>query len=123
MISVNSRAFKDKVKLWILDNANSTDYDFPSNVDSFHDVAISLMAIFIYEKGNTSLPFFEDWCRGLPACLNTWDFLHDMRGKALLSEWKETDDLNMDEMQAESAIIHEIYKVIRAEREKEMDKQ
>ena len=122
MLSSNSRAFKDKVKLWILDNANFTDYDFPSNVGSFHDVAISLMAIFIYEKEDTSLSSFEDWCRGLPDCLYTWDFLHDMRGKALWNEWKEVDDLNMDDMQAESAIIHEIYKVIYAECEKEMNK-
>ena len=123
MISVNSRAFKGKVKLWILSNANFTDYDLSPNMDSFHDVSVALAETFICEKNGTSSPLFEDWCRGLPACLNTWDFLYDMRGKALLGEWKEVDDLDMDEMQAESAIIHEIYKVIRAEYEKEMGKQ
>ena len=122
MLSTNSRAFKDKVKLWILANADFTDDDLSPNMDSFHDVAISLMTIFIREKNGTSFPSFEDWCRGLPDCLFTWSFLFGMRGKALLEEWKEVDDLDMDEMQAESAIIHEIYKVIHAEYEKEMNK-
>ena len=130
MLSTNSRIFKDKVKYWILSNSNFTDYDLSPNMDSFHDVSIALMEIFNREKGvytsyiTNEFNLFEDWCRGLPTCLHTWNFLFGVRAKYLFADWKEVDvdDLNMDEMDAETRVIHEIYLVIHREYEKEVNK-
>ena len=130
MISANSRVSKEKVKYWILSNSDFTDYDLSLNMESFHEVAVALMEIFNHEKGvytsyiTSEFTLFKDWCRGLPTCLHTWNFLFGVRAKYLFADWKEVevDDLNMDEMQAERRIIYEIYKAIHTEYEKEVNK-
>lgn len=134
MISINSRAFQDKVKLWILTHADFTNYDLHPDMDSFHEVACAVYTIFKREKrvtprsGEEDRRNFVDWCMGLPSCLNTWNFLNTSSGVSLLADWmeKSAEERNAHEVSetfAELVIVNAIYKVIRAEYEKEMGKQ
>ena len=133
MIPITSRAFQDKVKLWILTHVDFTDYDLRPDMDSFHEAACAVYAIFKHEKhvtprsGEVDRQNFVDWCMGLPSCLNTWDFLNTSSGVSLVADWmeksaEERDAHEVSETFAELVIVNAIYKVIRAEYEKEMKK-
>lgn len=133
MISVNSRAFQDKAKLWILTHADFTDYDLHPNMDSFHEMACAVCTIFKRETTLAPCSHVEDWCNfiawceGLPTCLHTWDFLNTNAGELLWQDWTEatSEEYSMNgtnETFAEQLIICEIYKAISIEYEKEMKK-
>lgn len=81
MLKTNSKKAIEKLRAYIVDNFNFTDYGPKSQKPkSFHEIANFIYNVFInekykgaenYYKNYRMQDIFEDWCKGLPSILDT----------------------------------------------------
>ena len=110
MLKTNSKKFKDKVRLYIIDGYNDWLLDNPDYFDvkcrTFDEVANAIFYVFLSEKMNFNVKsykdfdyfvnkrygslfnMFNDWCQGLPSILDC-DYYYNVCAVDLLGDWLE----------------------------------
>lgn len=121
MLKTNSKKAKENVRKYILDNIT---YDYWNEEErpeegNFKEIAKAIKKSFFEEKirydkrKNLSIwDYFEEWCSGLPSCLDTCYYYNRSAIKDLGDILEETEEerSNFTETAAEKCLTRLIFK-------------
>ena len=123
MLKTNSKQVKEKIKEWIINNFEWSNYEgYYKKPETYEEIKGTIARICWDEKGwqvskfhQSLLGMFKDWCEGLPSLLNTASYYcHgstvDLVGDIL--EQTQEERAKYDEAEAESLMTYLIYKEI-----------
>lgn len=113
MLKTNSKAVREKIRAWIMNNTTFEGYDELQNVDTnnFSEVARALLDTCEKEKFYCVYPnqteMLIDWFQGLPSVIDTAHYIYHCNAVNLLGGWleeTETEKARFSESQAENMI-------------------
>lgn len=123
MLRSNSKAVSEKIRCWIMENADFSGYDEWESLDTsnYNAVCKALLETCEKEKFYSSYPskaaMLEDWFCGLPSVLDTAHYIYRANAVDMLGEWleeTESEKARFSESDAEKMIsrllIREILK-------------
>lgn len=119
MLKSNSKPVIEKVKRYIMQSVDTTNYDIKIDTNNFNQVCNFIMNQFKAEKGycfdkgfGSIQDIFIDWCSGLPSALACM-YYYNVSAVDLLGEWleeTEKEKAQYTESQAEEMITKLIYR-------------